>query len=173
MNGANFYTSWNRKIQCYYLPCHLRHTPVYLGLLKELDKNKMSLHDLTFITFTLLLVANSFCAADKNETLSSTIDSQNVTSSEVSATLLEHINTSGKFFTSFQIIVSLIEFKEFFCIYPKNRCGTNFSYCQCFNFDWRKRHFWLYDTRIETQVAGKETTFFAIILDGMGKSLWI
>ena len=79
------------------------YVPVYLCLLKELDKDKMSFHDLTFITLTLLLVANIFCGADKNETLSLTIDSQNVTSSEVSATLLEHINNSGKFFTSFQI----------------------------------------------------------------------
>ena len=63
----------------------------------------MSLHDLTFITLTLLLVATLFCGADKNETLSLTVGSQNVTSSEVSATLLEHINNSGKFFTSFQI----------------------------------------------------------------------
>ena len=103
MNGANFYSSWNRKILCYYLPVRLRHIPVYLCLLKELDKNKMSLHDLTFITFTLLLVANLCYGADKNETLSLTIDSQNVTSSEVSATLLEHINNTGKFFISFQI----------------------------------------------------------------------
>ena len=83
------------------MPCHFAtyiHIPVYLYILKELDKNKMSLRDFTFITLTLLLVANLFCAADKNETLSLTVDSQNVTSSEVSATLLEHINNSGKFF---------------------------------------------------------------------------
>ena len=82
--------------------CYI-HIPVYLYILKELDKNKMSLHDFTFITLILLLVANLFCGADKNETLSLTIDSQNLTSSEVSATLLEHINNSGKFFNSFQI----------------------------------------------------------------------
>ena len=132
----------------------------------------MSFHDLTFITLTLLLVANLFCAADKKETLSLSNDSQNVTSSEVSATLMEHINTSGKFFTSFQIIVLLIEFKDFF-IHPKNRCRTNFTYCQCFNFDWRKCHFWLYDTRLETQIAGNDTTISPIFLAGIGKSLWI
>ena len=77
------------------------HIPVYLYILKELDKNKMSLRDFTFITLTLLLVANLFCAADKNETLSLSNDSENVTSSEVSATLLEHINNSGKFFYLF------------------------------------------------------------------------
>ena len=71
--------------------------PVYLCLsLKELDKDKMSFHDLTFITLTLLLVTNLFCAADKKETLSLSNDSQNVTSSEVSATLMEHINTIFK-----------------------------------------------------------------------------
>ena len=80
------------------------HIPVYLYILKELDKNKMSLHDFTFITLTLLLVANLFCAADKNETLSLSNDSENVTLSEVSATLLQHINSSGKIFTSFQIV---------------------------------------------------------------------
>ena len=154
------------------MSCHLRHRPVYLCLLKELDKNRMSLHDLTFITLTLLLVANLFCAADKNEILSLTTESQNVTSSEVSATLLEHINTRGKFFTTCQIIVLLIEFKEFFCIYPKNRCSTNFTHCQCFNFDWRKCHFWLYDTRLETQIAGNDKTISPIFLAGIGKSLW-
>ena len=67
----------------------------------------MSLHNLTFITFTLLLVANVYCSADKNETL---IDSQNVTSSEVSATLLEHINNSGKFFLPLlKFSISLLE----------------------------------------------------------------
>ena len=51
----------------------------------------------------LLLSANLFCGADKTETLSLSNDSKNVTSSEVSATLMEHINNSGKCFTSFQI----------------------------------------------------------------------
>ena len=74
----------------------------------------MSLHDLTFITLTLLLVANLFCAADKNEILSLTTESQNVTSSEVSATLLEHINTRGKFFTTCQILYYLLNSKNFF-----------------------------------------------------------
>ena len=89
------------------MPCHFAtyiHIPVYLYILKELDKIKMSLRDFTFITLTLLLVANLFCAADKNETLSLSNDSENVTLSEVSATLLQHINSSGKIFTSFQIV---------------------------------------------------------------------
>ena len=65
----------------------------------------MSLHNLTFITFTLLLVANVYCSADKNESL---IDSQNVTSSEVSATLLEHINNSGKLKFSISLLEVLL-----------------------------------------------------------------
>ena len=79
---------------------------------KELDKNRMSLHDLTFITLTLLLVANLFCAADKNETLSLTTESQNVTSSEVSATLLEHINDSGKSLFKFGILLPKLYCKK-------------------------------------------------------------
>ena len=84
----------------YYLPCHYTQN-TSLCISTELEKDKMNIHNFTFIILSSFLGTNLFCAADKNETLSLTNDSANVTSSEVSAALLEHINSSGKFLPLF------------------------------------------------------------------------